>query len=168
VTLNKRTISNDIEEDVVLELASFWRLFLEDKLNDVLNAENKPVKSKDTNVVVSVTDRKERNYTKRYDDTSIDWAAIERKLVGWGKQFRASKRLRLNISFNYIEASQSTAISSVRVERRGRLSRTERMLAGRAMQLRIEEEASGRPSVWVEMYRIFRCLGHPCQLGPYC
>jgi hypothetical protein len=35
----------------------------------------------DTTVVVSVTERSERDLTKRFDDTSIDWAVIERQLV---------------------------------------------------------------------------------------
>ncbi len=31
----------------------------------------------DTNVVVSVTERKERDLTKLFDDTSVDWAIIK-------------------------------------------------------------------------------------------
>ena len=31
----------------------------------------------DTNVVVSVTERKERDLTKRFDDTSVVWAIIK-------------------------------------------------------------------------------------------
>ena len=42
------------------------------------------------------------------------------------------------------------------------------MLADRAIQLDAEEESSGHPSVWRDVYALFRCPGPPCDLGPYC
>ena len=42
------------------------------------------------------------------------------------------------------------------------------MLAERDEQVAAEEAASGQPSIWADVYRTFRCPGHPCQLGPYC
>jgi hypothetical protein len=41
------------------------------------------------------------------------------------------------------------------------------MLDRRAVQLNAEA-SSRQPSIWVNVYRIMRCPGHPCRLGPYC
>ena len=56
--------------------------------------------------MVSVTERKEQDLTKRFEDNSIDWAVIERQLVACGKFYRAGKKLRPNLSFNYVDVSQ--------------------------------------------------------------
>ena len=107
--------SKDTEQDVVLAPSAYWGLFLQPKLEKLLCkklAKNRPIKSEDTNVVVSVTERSQRDLMKRFDDTDIDWTVIERQLVVWGELFRAGKKLRLNLSFNYVETSHSSAISS--------------------------------------------------------
>jgi hypothetical protein len=75
VKVNNRVTSTDTEQDVVLAPGSYWRLFLQPKLEKLLCrklAKNRPVKSEDTNVVVSVTERLECDLTKRFDDIDID------------------------------------------------------------------------------------------------
>src|ERR1700728_4103281 len=97
------------QPDVVVAPASYWRLILKPKLEKLLCkklAKNRPIKSEDTNVVVSVTERSQRDLTKRFDDTDIDWGVVERQLLKWAELFRAGKKLRLNFSFNYVETSQ--------------------------------------------------------------
>ncbi|PSN58574.1 hypothetical protein BS50DRAFT_566671 [Corynespora cassiicola Philippines] len=42
------------------------------------------------------------------------------------------------------------------------------MLAERAAQLDAEQETSGNPSIWREVYALMRCPGPPCNLGPHC
>ena len=79
---------------------------------------NRPIKSEATKVVVSVTERSQRDLTKRFDDTDIDWGVIERQLIKWAELFCAGKKLRLNFSFNYIEASQLLATSSRKADKR--------------------------------------------------
>jgi hypothetical protein len=130
-------------------------------------AKNRPVKSEDTNVVVSVTERSQRDLTKRFDDTDVDWTVIERQLVVWGDWFRAGKKLRLNLSFNYVETSQSLA-PSLRTDKRGFSSTTQHMLTERAAQLDVEEESSRQPSIWRKVYSLMRCPSPPCHLGPHC
>jgi len=66
--------------------------------------------------MVSVTARSERNLTKRFDETSIEWAVIESQLAAWGELFRAGKKLLLNLSFNYVDATQTTTTSLQRAE----------------------------------------------------
>jgi hypothetical protein len=79
---------------------------------------NKRVRPDDTNVVVLVTERSERDLTKRFDETDIYWLVIEKQLVAWGELFRASKKLRLDISFNYLETGQLQASSARRGDKR--------------------------------------------------
>jgi hypothetical protein len=55
--------------------------------------------------VVSVTARSERDLLLRYDDRGIEWAVIEKQLIAWSELFRAGKKLRQNIAFNYVETS---------------------------------------------------------------
>jgi hypothetical protein len=66
----------DTEQDRVLVPDAFWKHLLEPKLKNFLRKKNRPLRSEDTNVVLSVTERSERDLTKRFDDTTIDWAVI--------------------------------------------------------------------------------------------
>jgi hypothetical protein len=149
ITVNNRMVSKDTEPDVVLAPAAYLQLILKLKLEKLLCkklAKNRPIKSEDTNVVVSVTERSQRDLAKRFDDTDIDWGVVERQLVKWAELFRAGKKLRLNFSFNYVETSQLLVTSSRKADKRGS-STTKQMLAERAEQLGGEQESSGQPSV---------------------
>ena len=50
-------------------------------LDDFWRRKNRSVRSEDTNIVVSVTQRKEHDLTKRFADTSIDWVVVENQLI---------------------------------------------------------------------------------------
>jgi hypothetical protein len=93
--------------------------------------------------VVSVTARSTPAVTKLFDDITIDWTVVERQLIEWGELFRTGKKLKLSLSFNFVDAPQSTTTS--RTERRGRLSRTQQMLAERDEQLGAEEVIARLP-----------------------
>jgi hypothetical protein len=67
----------DTEQDIALAPADYWEHFLKPKLENFLRKKNRPLGSEDTTVMVSVTARLERNLTKRFNDTSIEWAVIE-------------------------------------------------------------------------------------------
>ena len=41
----------------------------------------------DTNVVVSVTGRSERDLTKRFNELDIEWPVVENQLVQWSDLF---------------------------------------------------------------------------------
>jgi hypothetical protein len=130
-------------------------------------AHNRHVEFDDTSVVVSVNDPSQRDLIKRFDDIDVDWSVIERQLIRWGEFFRAGKILRVDLSFNYIDASLQLTGSANRRNKRG-FSTTQRMLAERASQLEAEQEANGSPSLWQEVYALLRCPGPPCNLGPHC
>jgi hypothetical protein len=58
----------DTEQDIVLAPAAYWEHFLYPKLVEFWRKRNRLVRSEDTNVVVSATQRKERDLKKRFDD----------------------------------------------------------------------------------------------------
>lgn len=69
---------------MVLAPASCWRLLLQPKLEKLLDrklAKNRPVKSEDINIVISVNERGQDDLIKRFNDTNVDWSVIERQLI---------------------------------------------------------------------------------------
>lgn len=79
VTVNNRIVSKDTEQDVVLSPSAYWGLFLRPKLEKLSCkklAENRPVKSEDTNIMVSVIDHSRHDLTKRFDDMGVGWTVI--------------------------------------------------------------------------------------------
>ena len=131
-------------------------------------AKNRPLKSEDTNIVISVNERGQDDLIKRFDDTNVNWSVIERQLVVWSELFRAGRKLTVKISFNYVETGHGSATSSRKGGRKGASSTTHRMLAERDTQLEAEEAASGQPSIWSKVYELMRCPVKSCNLGPYC
>lgn len=125
------------------------------------------VRTDDTTVVVSVNDRQHRDLTKHFEDTDVDWTAIERQLLMWENLFLQGKKLRLSITINYIEDSNFPL--SETTDKRGNSSRTKRMLNERDARIDAEQFSSGQPSVWRGVYRTMRCPGRPCHHdGQFC
>ena len=52
----------------------------------------------------------------------IDWIVLEKQLEAWGCLFRAGKKLRMDISFNYLETGPAVGISTRYSARRGPLA----------------------------------------------
>jgi hypothetical protein len=87
ITLNNRAIMGpDTVQDIVLAPAAYWEHFLQPKLDDFWRSKKRSVRSEDTNIVVSVTQRKEPPLTKRFADTSIDLAVVENQLASFTAQ----------------------------------------------------------------------------------
>jgi hypothetical protein len=171
VTLNNKLLSKDTEPDLVLAPRFYWSLFLRDKLAKLLQKKlppSKRVACEDTNVVVSVTERSKRDLTKRFDEMDVDWFLVERQLSQWSESFRAGKKLRLDVSFNYVEIGQPAPVASKGAGKRGYPSSTQQMLAERDSQVGAEEGTSSQPSIWQNVYNLMRCPGPPCNLGPHC
>ncbi|KAF7174073.1 hypothetical protein CNMCM6106_008192 [Aspergillus hiratsukae] len=85
VTLNNRVLAKDTEQDLVSRPSSYWRQ-IKQKAERVLRQKinrNRRVKPDDTSVVVSVNDRSQRDLTKHFEKTDIDWTAINRQMFMW-------------------------------------------------------------------------------------
>lgn len=65
---------------------------------------NKDVRCDDTKVVISVTERSEWDLIKQFDSIEVDWSIVEKQLLAWGELLRAGKKLRVDLSFNYLES----------------------------------------------------------------
>ncbi|KIL83636.1 hypothetical protein FAVG1_13143 [Fusarium avenaceum] len=118
----------------------------------------------ETIVIVSVTDRSERDLTKRFDEFNIDWKIAEEQLCRWSHLFRAGKKLRIDISFIYKEEHRGSRV--VQQQGGGRGSAIARQLAQRD-QLLETQEAAGQPRFWKDVYDLMRCNGNLCS-GSYC
>jgi hypothetical protein len=134
VTLNNKLLAKDTEPDLVLAPRFYWSLFLRDKLEKLLQKKlppSKRVACEDTNVVVSVTERSKRDLTKRFDEMDVNWFLVERQLSQWSESFRAGRKLRVDVSFNYVEIGQPAPTAAKRGGKRGYPSSTQQMLAER-------------------------------------
>jgi hypothetical protein len=133
VAVNNKVLAKDTEQDVVLAPAAYWLFCLKAKVEKLLSRKlphGRQVKCDDTSVVASVNDRSERDLTKRFDDMDIEWSVVERQLIRWGELFRSGKKLRVDLSFNYIELAPTSSAARNRGDKRGS-SATQRMLTDR-------------------------------------
>ena len=87
-------------------------------------------------------------------------------MIGWGELFRSSRKLRVTVSFNYIDSHPQSTGTTKRGAKRGS-SATKRMLADRTGQLDAEEGNSGEPSIWRDIYAVMRYPSPPYDKGPY-
>lgn len=173
VMVNKKVIFKETEPDIVLDPASYWRLLLQPRVEELLKKNIIPprsVRANNTNVVVSVTDRKERDLNKQFDETNIVWSVVEKQLIAWSDLFEKGKKLRVNICIHYVENGISHGVTNARTRNTNiGKSATQHMLAERAAQLDAEQAATGQPSAWRTAYSETRCPGPPnCDIGPYC
>ncbi|KAM0347576.1 hypothetical protein ACHAP4_011297 [Fusarium culmorum] len=123
-------LTNDTEQNHVLAPGALWEMTLKNKVDRLLRQKTPRGKKhvpEETIVVVSVTDRSERDLTKRFDELNIDWQMVEEQLYKWSPLFRAGKKLRVDISFICKEEPQGSRV--VQQQGGGRGSATARQLA---------------------------------------
>lgn len=83
VTVNKRVISRDTEEDVALTPSAFWPVTLRRKLEKLLEgktARKGRVRPDDTSIVVSVNNRSQRDLTKQIQVVEKELSRLSKKL----------------------------------------------------------------------------------------
>jgi hypothetical protein len=68
LTLNKRVVAKQTEDNLVLAPSDFWNEELSSKIADIVKSSGKPCKADATTIVISVNDRSERDITKRFED----------------------------------------------------------------------------------------------------
>ena len=86
VVVNNKAVAKDTEQDVVVAPIAYWHMVLKPKLERLLHkklAQNRHVRGDDTNIVVSVNDRSERDLIKRFDEIDVDWSIVEKQLTAW-------------------------------------------------------------------------------------
>jgi hypothetical protein len=160
VTLNNRkNLTKDTEQHLTRRPSSYWQTIKEKAENAVqrkINSKQR-VRVDDTTVVVCVNDRSQRDLTKNFEKTDVDWTAIERQLLMWENLFLMGKELRLSITINYVEDCNNSLAATT--DKRGNTSRTKRMLGDRDAEIDAEQFSSGQPDVWRCVYWTMRCPG---------
>lgn len=102
LTLNRRVAAKQTENDIVVAPSDFWNKELSAKIADIVKSTDKSCEADATTIAISVNDRLEHDITKRFQNLEIDWSIVERQLQAWSYLLRIGKRLRINISFNYM------------------------------------------------------------------
>jgi hypothetical protein len=129
-------VAKDTEQDLALDPDLYWQ-DIRQKAETILHqkvARNRRVRLDNTTVVVSVNDRSQRDLTKRFEKTDINWTAIKSQLGMWENLFHLGKKLRLCISINYLDSDESLPGT----DKRGYLLVTQRMLNTREAEINTE------------------------------
>ena len=122
VVVNNKELSKDTEQDLVVAPIAYWRMVLQPKFERLLRKklpQNRHVRGDDTNVIVSVNYRSERDLIKRFEDIDVDWSIVEKQLIAWGDLFRSGKKLRVDLTFNYVDMQQPSGNTTRRGNKRG-------------------------------------------------
>ncbi|KAJ5500643.1 hypothetical protein N7453_009694 [Penicillium expansum] len=145
VTLNNRVVTKDTEQNLALPPSSYWEK-INEKAASLLRrkiARDRRVRPDDTTIVVSVKDRSQRDLTKRFESTDIDWTTVEKQLLAWAHLYHLGKKLLLQISINYIEDSGALLSGS---DKRGKSSTSKRRLADRDARIDAEQSSGQYPT----------------------
>ncbi|KAK5069385.1 hypothetical protein LTR51_008635 [Lithohypha guttulata] len=97
VKVDRKVVSRNTEEDIVLEPTSYGPLVLQPRLEELLKRKIIPprsVQAQDTDVVLKVADRSEDDFVTQYQETSVDWVQVQRRLLTWSELFRKGKKAR--------------------------------------------------------------------------
>ncbi|KAJ6050550.1 uncharacterized protein N7446_010659 [Penicillium canescens] len=150
--LNRKAVGRVTEEDLVVAPSEYWKETLKAGVEDMLQMKKKRhqrVRSEGTAVTMKSNDQSQRNIEKFYNSTNIDWKPVEKQLRKWSNLLRIGKKLTIVIAFNYrSEDEDYSATASRRVDKRGRVSATSRMLTEREAHIADEEERTGRTATW--------------------
>jgi hypothetical protein len=143
LTLNRRLVAKQTEDDLVVAPSDFWNEELSSKISDVVKSTGKSCEANATTIAISVNERSEHDTIKRFEKLEIDWLIVERQLQVWSYLFRIGTKLRINVSFDYMESSKTA-----RTAGRGA---TATGLAERNTRLDAEQVVSGGPDATSEV-----------------
>ena len=116
-------------------------------------------------MVVSVTARSEPDLTKQFE-LEIDWRVVEKQLVQWSNFFQDGKKLRVEITFNYVDSTGQPRRGS----KKASSSATQRMLSDLATETNAEKPMFryDRRSMGIRMTKLTTSCRLPRGLGIDC
>lgn len=80
LTVNRRIIAKQTENDLVVAPSVFWTEELSSKIIDIVTLTGKSCEAEAITIAISVNDRSEHDITKRFTKLNIDWLMVERQL----------------------------------------------------------------------------------------
>ena len=123
-----------------------WKHILRQKVMDV--STDKPWKKDATKLVLSVTDRKTGNITKRFPKLDVDWPFVAKQLQEWSKFLNDGKKITITVTFYY---------QYIDIGKPGRGGAT----ANQEAELEARTAGLGRGACIQKAYAFVRCPGAP-------
>lgn len=168
VLLNRKAVGRVTEENLVVAPSKYWEETLKADVEDMLQMKKKHhqrVRSEGTDITMKSNDRSQRKIEKFCNSTNIDWKPVEKQLRKWSNLLRIGKKLTIVIAFNYRSEDEDQYMpASRKVDKRGRVSATSRMVAEREAHIAAQEERTGRTATWSVVYDRMRCHVRACPL----
>ena len=156
------------EENLVVAPSKYWEETLKADVEDMLQMKKKHhqrVRSEGTDITMKSNDRSQRKIKKFCNSTNIDWKPVEKQLRKWSNLLRIGKKLTIVIAFNYRSEDEDQYMpASRKVDKRGRVSATSRMVAEREAHIAAQEERTGQTATWSVVYDRMRCNVRACPL----
>jgi hypothetical protein len=91
LSVKNRAQAGESEIGVVISPRKFWKHVLQPKVADA--SADEPWKENVTKLILSVTDRKTGNITKRFPKLDVDWLFVKRQLQDWSKFLNDGKKI---------------------------------------------------------------------------
>lgn len=162
LSVNNRRKTGESEPGIALSPRQFWKYVLQPKLQAVVKSAKSPLTASDTQILLSVSDRKTSSITKRFSKLDVNWLFVAKQLQEWSRFLTDDKvkKLKVEITFYYVEDKSRTAPAVRGANATQGAEREARISAERAVL--------GRPESWRQVIALVRCPGPPCNKGPYC
>ncbi|KAJ5640171.1 uncharacterized protein N7484_008033 [Penicillium longicatenatum] len=117
------------EKGLVIAPQDYWATALKSAVKEMLQMKKKTgqrVRPEGTAVTVKASDRSQQNL-ELFCAATIDWKSVEKQLRKWSNLVRMGKILTIDIVFHY----RGDDVVPQKIEKRGRVSVTSRMLVER-------------------------------------
>ncbi|KAI5456144.1 hypothetical protein BGZ63DRAFT_320180, partial [Mariannaea sp. PMI_226] len=157
VTFKSRKVGEQTEEDIVISPCDFWNKILSPRIDDIAKTTSKHSVASATTIVMTISQRSERNITKHFPKSEIDWQVIVKQLQAWSHLLRVGKKAVIYLTFKLVDAGNSARTGQ---------GVTARRLAERDACIDVEQMDS--PDAFRQVYRLMRCPGAPCDRQPHC
>ena len=164
--LNEKEFVRDTEPNLALNPAAYWQLCLQRRVEGLVQkklGDDSIHKLDHTVVVASLSGRSEPKLNKHFE-AAVDWQCVEKHLTQWSDHFQSGTKLRVDITFHYLESGQEPIASSSKRgaiqqgTKRGASSATQRMRTRLSNQLNAEQASDAE--TWSDVYRVMRCPMH--------
>lgn len=151
--VKNRVQASESELDIVISPRKFWKHVLHPKVAEA--SVDKPWEQDVTKLVLSVTDRKTGQITKRFPKQDIDWPFVAKQLQEWSQFLNDGKKITITVTFYYKCVDTGKAGNG-------------RATANQEAELEARTAGLGRGACIRKAFTLMRCPGRPCTKGDHC